>query len=188
MAFVGKRINTAIDHILNEDWENALIQISIAMDATTKKKWSKKMAVGRRISNFIKEYEQLIYLLSSNGSWHLGCGGYIAYDIDGKKTELPKIYSKLIRGALVHGGEELSDKFVFEKQKIGVESGKIIINQGYLLGFLLSVVVDPVNKDESCKNNPMIFYMGKNIFINSLWGVTIGAAIDSYLSLTIKYR
>jgi hypothetical protein len=187
MAFVGKRINTAIDHILNEDWENALIQISIAMNATTKKKWSKKMAVGRRISNFIKEYEQFLFIvikwiLASWVRWH------IAYDIDGKKTELPKIYSKLIRGALVHGGEELSDKFVFEKQKIGVESGKIIINQGHLLGFLLSVVVDPVNKDESCKNNPMIFYMGKNIFINSLWGVTIGAAIDSYLSLTIKYR
>lgn len=90
MAFVGKRINTAIDHILNEDWENALIQISIAMDATAKKKWSKKMTVGRRISNFINEYEQFIHLLASNGSWHLEYGGHIAYDIGGKKLNYQK--------------------------------------------------------------------------------------------------
>jgi hypothetical protein len=38
MSTISRRIETAIKHLKEKDYENALIQISIAIDATAKKK------------------------------------------------------------------------------------------------------------------------------------------------------
>jgi len=53
MSVISKRIFTALQHLSINDFENALIQICIAIDATSKKKWPKH-GPGRRI----REYEK----------------------------------------------------------------------------------------------------------------------------------
>lgn len=166
MTTIGRRINTAIDHISKKDYENALIQISITIDSTAKKKWLKD-EVGSRIRKHIKAYEPLIYQFASVGGLIICGGGCIV--MQGK--ELPQIVYKLIRCAL-HHGDELSDKIIFKEgfNTLGVKNGKIIINTGHIYGLLFSVIVDPINCNESCESNPILFRDNQPIIINEMWG------------------
>ncbi len=166
MSTISRRIDTAINNITNRDYENALIQISIAIDSTAKKKWPKD-GVGRRIRRFIKKNESFIYNIALSGGLILCTGGRIII----KDCELPQIIYKLIRCVLQHG-DELSDKIVIKENfnTIGIEDDKVIINIGHIYGLLLAVIVDPMNINERCSSNPIIYFNGNQLFINNIWG------------------
>jgi hypothetical protein len=164
MNIVGKRIETAIKHLMEKDYENALIQICIAIDATAKKKW-KNNKPGKRIKLFIKEYETLIYQFASSGHLKLARGGKISIG-----NELAEVLYKNIRCVLLHG-DSISDHIIIEeKYTIGIIKGKIIINIGMIIGFLLSTVVDSVNQYERCDFSYVIDIAGVNIDVNQIWG------------------
>ena len=106
MGTIGRRIDTAIGHLINKDFENALIQVCIAIDGTAKKKWQ-SYKPGKRIRTFIDEYEAFIYQFASSGYLKLrGTGNQ-----KGKiflNDSLPNILYKSIR-CILHHGDEIGD-------------------------------------------------------------------------------
>lgn len=162
MSTISRRIETAIKHLIDKDYENALIQISIAVDATAKRKWQ-KLKVGERIKKFIKENEAFIYQTASSGGLFICQGGGLI--MQGK--ELPEIIYKLIRCTLQHG-DELSDYIIIKESfnTLGVVNNKIIINTGHIYGLLFSVIFDPINNMEKCVSQFAILLHGKYININ----------------------
>ncbi len=165
MNVISKRISAAMRHLSEKDYENALIQITIAIDATAKKKWPEK-GVGTRIRNFIKEYESFIYKMASSGHIILISGRIL---IQGR--ELSTIIYDLVRCALQHG-DELGDRVIIlgNANTIGVKDGKIIINVGHIYGLLLSVILDPTNILEHCDSNPFLQEGDTRILVNEIWG------------------
>ncbi len=177
---ISKRIDTAMMHLANNDFENALIQISIAIDRTAKKKWANK-GVGIRIKNFINEYETFIYQFISFGQIQLSKGGKISIQMT-----LDELLYKAIRCSLLHG-DDIEDfiNIVDTNDKIGVKNGKLIITPAYITGFMFSVIVDAKNKNEYCKSDPIFGIYGKApIKINNLWGNLV--AVQKYTGYTFK--
>ena len=166
MSSISRRIEMASKHLIEKDYENALIQISIAIDATSGKKW-KNLKVGDRIKNFIKLYEWFIYRIAMSNCLIMGPKAHIII----KGIELPEIIYKLIRCVFQHG-DELGDNIIIKENEniFGMENNKIIINTGHIYGLLFAVIMEPVNKDELCDDNCFIYYNNKNIKINKLWG------------------
>ncbi len=166
MTTISKRIDTAIKHLFSEDYENALIQISVALDATGKKKWN-SLATGARIKNFIKENEKFIYQCASKGRFILRSGAQTL--INGK--ELKELIYESIRCSLLHG-DELADHILIRPDIdfINIEQGKPVINKYFIIGLSLAVIGEPVNFDETSDPEAIFYVNGNEIFINELWG------------------
>jgi hypothetical protein len=162
-------VDTAIRHLSENDFENALIQLSIALDRTARKKHP-KLGVGKRIMKFAKEYESFIYQFASGGSLVPENGALISFKIDEKNVIWSEILYKSIRCALLHG-DEIEDTLEFTMDlRIGFNGKKILINQGHISGLLYSIVSDEVNKNELCKVNSMVGIGNQGVEINKLWG------------------
>lgn len=174
MSTISKRIETAINHLIQKDYENALIQISVALDSTGKKKWTAKKT-GPRIKDFIKENEKFIYQCASGGNFILRKGGQV--NIQGK--ELKELVYVSVRCSLLHG-DELADHVILKPEEsfINVEQGKPVINKGLITGLLLSIVGEVANSDEVCGPNQKLVIDGNDILINNLWG-NIGKIIET---------
>lgn len=170
MSTIGRRIDTAIKHLMDRDYENALIQVCISIDGTAKKKMP-GYKPGKRIQEFVKEYEAFIYQFATSGGLILEGSGDKRGRISFPGGDLPKILYESIRCAL-HHGDELSDFVVVHEGTgiIGVSQGKIVLNKGFIDGLLFSVVSDEVNRGEFCDSLPTYSFSGSIIKINEVWG------------------
>ena len=165
MGTIGRRIDTAIRHLSVKDYENALIQLCIALDATAKKKWKSKKP-GERIKLFVSEYETFIYQFATHGKLILHSGGKIVIG-----SELPVVIYKSIR-CVLHHGDELTNYVIIPEQNnlIGIEHGKFILNPGFIDGILFAIIVDEKNRHEKCNPSLIFHFNGKDICINDCWG------------------
>lgn len=155
---------------MDQDYENALIQVCIAIDGTAKRKWP-TCKPGKRIRNFVDEYEAFIYQFASAGGMVLGGTGNMRGKIVFHGGELPDILYKSVR-CVLHHGDELSHHLVIKEGNniIGVDQGRIVMNKGFIDGLLFSVVSDKVNERESCYSLPTYSFSGSTITINEAWG------------------
>lgn len=169
MGAIGRRIDTAIHHLMAQDYENALIQICIAIDGTAKKKWPSHKP-GRRIREFISEYETFIFQFGSGGGIRLlgippGRGKVIVLG-----GELPGVLYKSIRCALQHGDDLAEFVTIREGNNfLAVENGKWVINTGFIDGLVFSVVADEANAGEVCASNPVYAFRGIKLQFNEIW-------------------
>lgn len=165
MSTISRRISTSIKNFIESDFENALIQVCIAIDATARKKgYGKKNA--KRIKKFIGYNEAFIYKIATSGALILSGG---SFQIQGKK--MPEIIYKLIRCTLLHGDE--LENYVLIKEgnnQIGIEGEKIIINTGHIFALILTVILDYINRDEFCDLNHWLRWKEINLRVNELWG------------------
>ena len=170
MSTIGRRINTAIKHLMDKDYENALIQICIAIDGTAKKKMS-GCRPGKRIQMFVKEYEAFIYQFASAGGLVLKGSGNQRGRVSFSGDDFSKILYKSIR-CVLHHGDDISDFVVIQSRVgiLGVSKGKFVLNKGFIDGLLFSVVSDEVNKGEFCDSLPTCSFSGSVITINEVWG------------------
>ena len=164
---IGKRIERAIKHMSNKEYEDAFIQTCIAIDGTGRKKWP-KAGVGERIRRHVEQYEAFIYHVWSRGGLNVNGGVVI---LQGKK--LPAL-QYIIRNSLLHG-DDLENDVVFDTNNptiVGVKGGKPLVGYGIIDGLLFSVVVDPANASETC--DPNLSFIGKvgaePMAINLAWG------------------
>lgn len=170
MSTISRRVDTTIKHLKDQGYENALIQVCIAIDATAKRKWP-SYKPGKRIRNFVEEYEAFIYQFASAGGIMLEGTGNMRGKIVFPGGELPGILYKSVR-CVLHHGDELSHHLVIEKGNtiIGVDQGRIVMNEGFIDGLLFSVVSDKVNEREFCDSLPTYAFSGSTIKINEVWG------------------
>ena len=164
---IGNRVDEAYLKLISGDLENSLIQLSIAIDATAKKKYGNKTGVGKRVRNFISEYEDLITHLSMAGRLRLFAKNGVKF---GDKGSLGNVVYKSIRCSLLHEAD-LSDQVVFKTGPvIGMEDGKFVVTDQLLWGLLLILVGEETNTNEVMKQNHQMQFNGNNLDLNNLWG------------------
>ena len=156
-------------HLIAQDFENALIQICIAIDGTAKKKWP-SYNPGRRIRAFVTEYEAFIYQFGSGGGIRLPGIAPARGRIMLPGGELPDVLYKSIRCVLQHG-DDLAEFVTIREGNdfLAVENGKWVMNTGFIDGLIFSVVVDEVNAGEVCESNPTYSLRGIELQFNEIW-------------------
>lgn len=172
---IAFRVKTAFDFIRLNDYENALIYISIVVDATSKKNSPHGMSQSERNKNFIDANQNFIYLFSTGGVVSFGENGSYIYP----SGTLGKTLYKLVRCGLLHDGV-LPPSFVMLD---GSGIGNIItadsdldkpigfgISKELLIALLLVVVTSPVNQREWIPGGLILSAYGKKIDINNIWG------------------
>ncbi|MCF6210278.1 MAG: hypothetical protein L3K24_06335 [Gammaproteobacteria bacterium] len=164
---IGNRVDEAYMKLLAGDLENALIQLSIAIDATAKKKFNNEKKVGKRVKSFVSEYEDLITHLSMAGQLRIFATEGVSY---GDKGDLGEVLYKSIRCDLLHEAD-ISNQVVFKSGAVtGMENGKFIVTDQLLWGLLLILVGDKTNSNQTLKQDHKMTFNGKNLDLNSLWG------------------
>jgi len=163
---ISDRIEKAILDLSINDYENALVQISIAIDATGKK-IKPKSKVGIRCRSFINENHSFIYHVAMGGSLKIHSEGKILY---GELGDLGQILYKSVRCALLHEAD-ISKTIIFKNGfALGQRNGKFIITTNMLFGLILAIVGEPKNNNEIMKQNLTVSLNGIVININEYWG------------------
>jgi hypothetical protein len=178
-----KRIIEALEKIERNDFENALIQISIGIDIAAKNKYPSLTGsgkVGERCTKLIEEYRDFIYRFSTLGA--ISLAGNIKYGGKFKGKTLGEILYKVIRCGLLHDGKlEHEESFVFVKGfgiggvRTSIENTKIkpgfVISNGLLLGLCLVLIENDDSYDYKELNGFKEFVIGeKSITIDkNIW-------------------
>lgn len=164
---IGNRIDEAFIKLVSGDLENALIQLSIAIDATAKRKFTKEKKVGSRVKRFINEYEDLITHFSMAGQLRVFAGGGITY---GEKGNLGEVVYKSIRCALLHEAD-ISKQVIFKCGiSMGREDGKFIVTDQLLWALILILIGDETNADQTLKQRHIMKFNNVNLELSELWG------------------
>ena len=181
---IGNRIDEAIEKLKSGDFENALIQISIAIDATATKKFNNEKKVGKRVRNFISEIEETeavsrtfarnFIMEYQDYLMHFQMDGRVkiatAAIYYGDKGSLGDVLYKSIRCALLHNAD-ISDQVVFKPGSImGMEYGKFIVSEKLLWGLVLILIGQEVNARQSLKSLHKAYYDNTEISLNDMWG------------------
>lgn len=84
--------------------------------------------------------------------------------------DLGQVFYKSIRCALLHEGDVSKNIHFVEGPTLGMQDGKVIINDYLLWGLVLSLIGDGINSKEKMTNNHQINYGGTELKLNEMWG------------------
>lgn len=164
---IGKRIDEAYEKLVAKDFENALIQLSIAVDSTAKNVFTNEKKVGKRIRSFISQNEDLLTHYSMNGSLRIFATGGIYY---GDQGRLEEVFYTSIRCALLHEGT-VEQKIAFKVGTItGMDDGRFIVTDQMLWGILILVVGEPVNSNQKLVSEKTIRMGEEKYYLSQFWG------------------
>lgn len=157
---IEKGIRRAIQFLAEGDLEDALFYIAPLIDVTAKERY-KNQGVGKRIKEFLRDEQDLIYYLSMQGLYSVPSGVTIMMvrndDVTEKLGELGDFIYKNVRCARMHDAEidyeliDLSRNFGvfregFENDGEPLQPGQIIVSKATVLSLILSVICAPENK------------------------------------------
>ncbi|WP_428818813.1 hypothetical protein [Microbulbifer sp. MCCC 1A16149] len=143
---------------IDDDLEEALQHISIAVDALSKEKYphlAKNGKVGQRIKKFIGDNEGFIMRLCMPNVQAIS----FMYSIRGTNYPLSQVFYKLIRSSLLHG-DGFEKHLVFDSgAALGVsKKGKFIVSYAMVNAFALAILTDPKNSDGEFSEPVSIYY------------------------------
>jgi len=185
---VGDRVREAIDKLNQGDPVNALIQVCIAIDATSKKEFTGKLGKkqSHRYKAFLKKHQAFITRVSTG---KLEIAGPILFTISGpgrpiKCRTLEEILYNLIRCALVHEGSLPNQVQITNENVMGVTSdGKVLISINLIRALIMAVACSDVNRDQRVPEGYSIGIENTRIDLNNLWGRK-----DLVYRLTVEYN
>lgn len=134
LNLIAQRIHQALKHVHSSEFEDGLIQLSIALDATSKKELRSGISQSERNTQFIDNHRDFLYRFSTGGA--VSVKGSI---IDPQGT-LGRLLYKVIRCGLLHEGV-MPNGFSFLK---GMGVGGFAVNTENLFessqfsGFIIS--------------------------------------------------
>ena len=174
---VSNRLLQALEHLENDDFENALIQLTIAIDVTSKSLSRPGVSQSQRNKKFIDDNQQFIYQFATAG--FLNVTGSINYVTPtGATRTFGDVLYKLIRCGLQHDGI-LSDYFVFLRGK-GIGAVRTPVdkhtNSGFgiskdlLLSLCLVVLCATCNANENFNQEIAYTLYGLTVDLNQYWG------------------
>lgn len=164
---ISDRLENAIKHYANKDYESALLELSPAIDATSKRRQPKDK-VGARFKAFIHEHRSFIFFGALGWGVRLVFTGDGDVELDKAENTISKFLYVRARNAMVHDGE--LDRFkVLEENELRLDEA-VGIGRGFILALILAVIVDPVNNREKFKMD-LAWEIGKvKLNLNDYWG------------------
>ncbi len=161
----GDHIDEAIDKVFLKEYEQALVQISIAIDGTSKRKYGSN-GVAARMKKFVRDNETFITNTALNGQVTVSSDA-TTYSSLGK---FDNVIYKVIRCPLLHG-DDISQHIVYlDECRMGLDDGKFIVTPLLLWGLIFSVIGEVVNSTQILKKNHEVQVGGIDLNLNDFWG------------------
>jgi len=169
---ISKRVSEAIEKMEASDPEGALFEICAAIDATAVKEFNKR---GKdTYKKFVHQNLGLITDIAFGGRQILNLN--LAYDhpevkksSDGTCSIQDIIYHAVRCGLYHKAGIPDNIKFV-QEQLITVKANNLILPSSLIYGFIVAIIISPVNKNESTLKDEILNLYNFLIPINKLWG------------------
>ena len=169
---IGTRVADAIDKMDAADPEGALFAICAAIDSTAVREYGKRGKSSYK--KFIHENLGLITSIAFAGTRILNIRlGYEHPEIKKRANGLCSIEEILfhaVRCGLYHEACLPSNLKFCEPKEIRVEDGKVVLPSSLIFGFVMAVVVAPVNKIEISPKLSSLNFGSFAIPISMLWG------------------
>jgi len=172
---IGKRIDECFNKVKKGDGENAFIQLSLAIEGTSRLAYPNIKSSAQRNKQFIKDSMPFVFWSLTNGTPTHSKSFSIVSNIDGheKEVTLEDVMYKLLRCSLVHEAT-MPDEVEFVNAKIIAVSkdGKISLPLALIISYCWAVIANPVNKGELLERNfLMSMYGSKTLYnLNNCWG------------------
>ena len=171
---VLNNIENTIKNYASGDLQQALTNVLIAVDATSKKEYPNVAQTGARYKQFLEDNRFLIQLVSINVRMENPIRFRNMHEWEkGKKPEtlsLPEIIYLYMRCKLLHEGD-LPASIEFSKAvEIKLDVDRMIFPENLVLALLLAVMVSPQHKSLSLKMEANLSLYGRQINLNEIWG------------------
>lgn len=169
---VGKRVSEAIEKMDASDPEGALYAICSAIDATSTKEFNKQGKSSYK--KFIHQNLGLITDIAFDGKQILNIN--LKYDHPNIETDakglctIQDILYHSVRCGLYHQAEIPGNLIFVEENIIKVEDSKLILPSSLIYGFIVAVILSPVNINEKTSKDEILNFYNLQIPINKLWG------------------
>lgn len=159
---ISDRVRECIDKLNANEYESALIQLSIAFDGTAKKEYPRIKKVGERFKAFLKANQDIITYFTFGGVIFIDC------EVDGYTLE--QIIYKVLRCGLLHEGSIPGEIEFVDELVWGRPGGKWRLPKSYVLGGLLAVIGANNNAGERVPEHYVVVIKGNRYQVNQLWG------------------
>lgn len=172
---IGKRIDECFSQLNKGDGENAFIQLSIAIEGTSKLTYPNIQSSAQRNRQFIKDSMPFVLWSLTNGTPTECNSFYFKLNIHGQEKEiaLEDVMYKLLRCSLVHEATMPDEVEFVNAEYIAVsKDGKLSLPLALISSYCWAVIATPVNKEEHLEKNPLIKLYGSETLhnLNACWG------------------
>jgi hypothetical protein len=166
MSGIGKRISKALSDLEKSEYENALLPIFSAVEATAKKRYP-KMAKGPAFKTFLADQHDIITSIGLQT---------IIGEITNRGMSLPEALWKFARNTLTHEAE-IDTKISFDNNEgmfisTGASKEQAVWHfpPTMLLGLVFAVVSAKENEAEDVELAGWLVYNDRTYVANSFWG------------------
>lgn len=169
---IGKRIDECLSKLKDHDAENAFIQLSIAIEGTSKLAYPNITGSVQRNKQFIKDSMPFVFWSLTNGTPTKSKSFGFIMDEDGKEISLEEVMYKLLRCTLMHEAIMPETVEFVEDEYIANINGKIILPVAIISSYCWAVIAHPVNKNAHMEKNYMMrVYSSSTLYnLNNCWG------------------
>lgn len=168
---IAKRVGETIEQMAQNDPEGALLPISSAIDATATKQFQRR---GKKsYKDFLHENLELITKAALGTSIQNINLKYNHPELEVTANDVHPIQDILyhvVRCALTHFAELPETLRFVDEQKFRVEQGLLVLPASLIYGFVVAVVVCPVNSDQSLPDAYGLNVGGTQVKLNDFWG------------------
>lgn len=170
---VSDRVQEALVKIKKHDIDNALIQLSIAIDATAKKMYPHRKNA-QRIKGFLQAKRSFIWWCLLNGIPNANGEFCLSFANKGY-VPIEDIMYKYIRCSVLHEGK-IPDNITFsyvEYIRVNAD-GSLILPVAYLQAVLWAVICSTENKGEKMTCDYFCCFGKEKVNLNDFWGDEVG--------------
>lgn len=169
---IGRRIDECLSKLKDSDGENAFIQLSIAIEATSKLAYPNTKSSAQRNKQFLRDSMPFVFWSLTNGMPTTNKSFNFIMKEGGKEIPLEKVMYKLLRCSLVHEATMPDIVEFVDKEYIANINGKIILPLAIILSYCWAVIAHPVNKGVHLEKNYMMCPYGSTTQynLNNCWG------------------
>lgn len=172
-----KQLEQTILNIEAEDYEQALISVMIAIDATAKNEYPRVKQTGERFKRFLSENMDVItYAAYGNFIHKLKLPNVFKSILESEKLtqkeylELDEIFYHIVRCNLFHEAEIPISIGFTDEPIIDCQISRIILSKFLVWGMLLIVISAKSNRRLHFTRDYTMSICNKTIVLNQIWG------------------
>ena len=186
---IRNRILRAMDAFYIDDLEEALFQIAPAIDATAKKRYSRKKP-GDRVRSFLKDEQDILYGLSTQNRVNVEQSASVIYGEDG---EFQSILYKFVRCAQAHdaeldtakitlGGDFGIGRILIKGASLNPSPGIVLVSRATVLALIFAVLCAAENSQLDLSDITIPFLSEPSLELTPLVGNKAGF-IEKYRTI-----
>jgi hypothetical protein len=155
---IANRIQAALKHFVAGEFEDALLQVSSALEGTAKKQYPSVVKSPDRCKQFIRDNEEFLLWYGWGGMFRVGQAGQVTLHTTLAGPKFDEWVYGILRCGMYHEAS-VGDTVFFTDQLIAygtLDGGKYVVPVYLVLGMILAVIGAPANADQSVKGGLML--------------------------------